>query len=286
MVGRHGYKGNGRSYLIADSKGGWVCSVVGGKRWVAQRVPDDEIMVIRDCFNIREVNLSDTENFLGSKDLIRYAKRRGWYSPSRDGAFDFAKAYSATSSSIEGSFSNKPEKKIHRRDVSKLLTEPSTRTDDTALTTVFTKVPESCHRYPDPDMALARHFSDTKDFRERWPEVLRKKDGGEAILQPCSPCPIYDYKGPEARSGKYFLLVHNTFDFNGLTSYQNHGPLYKLDGEYVEGAHQPIWFTDKGFFSPRDTGNSFYTSYTAQNGRGVLWFGDQKFYLFGRILEK
>ena len=110
--------------------------------------------------------------------------------------------------------------------------------------------------------------------------------GGEAILQPCSPCPIYDYKGPEARSGKYFLLVHNTFDFNGLTSYQNRGTLYKLDGEYVEGAHQPIWFTDKGIFSPRDTGNSFYTSYTAQNGRGVLWFGDQKFYLFGRILEK
>ena len=28
--------------------------------------------------------------------------------------------------------------------------------------------------------------------------------------------------------------------------------------------------------------NSFYTSYTVQDGKGVLWFNDAKFYLLGR----
>ncbi len=130
-------------------------------------------------------------------------------------------------------------------------------------------------------------WSVSSDDGETWsrPEILRTEDGGEAILQPCSPCPIYDYAGPEARSGKYFLLVHNTFDFNGLTAYQNRGPLYKFDGRFVEGAHQPIWFKESGVFSPRDTGNSLYTSYTALDGNGVLWFGDQKYYLFGKKMR-
>ena len=36
-------------------------------------------------------------------------------------------------------------------------------------------------------------------------------------------------------------------------------------------------------FAPRDRyGNSFYTSYTVQDGRGILWFNDMKFYLLGR----
>ena len=122
------------------------------------------------------------------------------------------------------------------------------------------------------------------DAGRHWsrPEILRMRDGGPAILHPRSPCPIYDYAGPEARSGRYFLMVHNSFDFNGMTSYQMRGPMYRLDGTFVPGAHQPVWFAEGVLFSPRDTGNSFYTSYTALSGEGVLWFGDQKFYLFGK----
>ena len=80
-------------------------------------------------------------------------------------------------------------------------------------------------------------------------------------------------------------MVHDTFDFNGITSYQNRGPLYKRDGRFVPGARQPVWFGEPSLFSPRDTGNSFYTSYTALNGEGVLWFGDQKYYLFGKRMN-
>jgi dipeptidase len=40
------------------------------------------------------VDLSDTENFIASVDnVIDYARRRGWWSPKKDGPFDFSKAY-------------------------------------------------------------------------------------------------------------------------------------------------------------------------------------------------
>jgi BNR/Asp-box repeat. len=130
-------------------------------------------------------------------------------------------------------------------------------------------------------------WSVSSDNGQTWsrPEILRTRDDGPAILQPRSPCPIYDYDGPEERSGKYFLMVHDFFDFDGVISYQNRGPLYKRNGTFVPGAHQPVWFGEPELFSPRDTGNSYYTSYTALDGEGILWYGDQKFYLFGKVMK-
>ncbi|MBQ6254731.1 MAG: C69 family dipeptidase [Bacteroidales bacterium] len=632
MVEEHGYGESGRTYLVADQREGWVCSVVRGRHWVAQRVGDDQIATVPDYYTIGQVNLSDTLNFLGSKDLIKYARKRGWYRPRRDGAFDFSLAYSDPAALKETTgkernayarrfffgdeapgrdsfFAGKPQRKFHRRDLSSLLTQPPVRTENTALTTVFTmnpafppkqgtviwvglpnqdaasqaqwtvftKAPEVCHRYSTAEEALEKHFSELDDFKTRWPghfywhyldpstnidvtphdftvyvprqsrveserdinavgdtfndhfhvledqgrgmlhafwtqgsheaandehvvfsksadggltwtepvmiagsatladprpvaawqqpmisksgrlyclwnqettvkkhlcgemwgrysddggetwsepetvpfpirfdvdpedpaippvwcmwqrplrlgeggkylagcsrydregisrvefwqyenidddpeirdirvsffntgkdsfdasriendhpynprdglnieeacvvglpdgrlfavmrstighpvwsvseddgktwsrpEILRERDGGPAILQSCSPCPIYDLKGPEARSGEYFLMTHDSFDFNGLTAYQLRGPIYRRDGIFVPGAHQPVWFGEGTLFSPRDTGNSFYTSYTALNGEGVLWFGDQKFYLFGKRMS-
>ncbi len=626
LINRYGYADSGRSYLVADQKEGWVVAVVKGRHWVAQRVPDDEIATIPNYYTIGEINLKDTVNFLGSKDIIKYARKRGWYKPRRDGAFNFRKAYADPQTLTDShnikrhtlaqntffgntdldTFSRKPKQKFHRRHLSLLLTQEPICNKNTALTTiftmnpafppkrgtviwvgypnqdaasqcqwtVFTKSPESCHRYATADEALEKHFSDVGNFRKRWPEhfywhyvdpstdidviphdftvyvpkqpktdsgrdgskvgdsfndhfhvledsargllyafwtqgsfetandehvvfsrsadggrtwtepkiiagsptladprpvaawqqpmlsksgrlyclwnqettlkkhlcgimqgrysddcgetwsatetvpfpirfkedpedpaippvwcmwqrplrfgqdgrylagcsrydranvsrvefwqyenidedpevkdirisffntgeeafdggkvendvayvarephsieeacivglpdgrlfavmrsslghpvwavseddgrhwsrpeILRMRDGGPAVLHPRSPCPIYDYSGPEARSGRYFLMVHDSFDFNGMTSYQMRGPMYRLDGTFVPGAHQPVWFSNEGIFSPRDTGNSFYTSYTALNGEGVLWFGDQKYYLFGK----
>ena len=632
LVETYGYGDSGRSYLIADQKEGWVCAVVKGRHWVAQRVPDDHIATIPNYYTIGRINLKDTLNFLGSKDIKKYARKRGWYRPLRDGAFNFRLAYADPSTlrdvhnlrrhriaqelffgnAILGDkteFSRRPIRKFHRRDLSRLLTTPPINNKHTALTTIFTfnpdyppesgsviwvgfpgqdaasqsqwtlytKAPESCHRYATADEAIQKHFSDTGNYRKRWPEhfywhyldtslnkdvvphdftvytpkqpmtdsgrnpeavgdsfndhfhvledtargllhafwtqgsyeaandehvaysqsadggrtwsepvilagsatladpkpvaawqqpmisrsgrlyclwnqettvkkhlcgtmmgrysddggrtwsepetvpfpvrfevdpedldvppvwcmwqrplrlgedgkylagcsrydrsgisrvefwqyenidedpavsdicisffntgadafdaagvdsdieylprdgksieeacivglpdgrlfavmrssighpvwsvsidsgrtwtkpeILLMRDGGPAILHPRSPCPIYDYAGPEARSGRYFLMVHECFDFYGLTSYQNRGPLHKLDGRFVEGAHQPVWFEEGGVFSPRDTGNSFYTSYTALRGEGVLWFGDMKYYLFGKRMD-
>lgn len=95
LISQFGYKSSGRTYVIADPYEGWMLSAVNGKHWVAQRVPDDMVAVIPNYYTIGRLDLADTNNFLGSPDLIDYAIERGWYDPDRDGEFHFARAYSS-----------------------------------------------------------------------------------------------------------------------------------------------------------------------------------------------
>lgn len=94
LVEKYGYASSGRTYSVADKNEGWVVSVVQGRRWVAARIPDDEVMVIPNNYTLRDVDMADTVNFLGSSDIISYAIGRGWYDPKKDGKFNFARAYS------------------------------------------------------------------------------------------------------------------------------------------------------------------------------------------------
>lgn len=129
-------------------------------------------------------------------------------------------------------------------------------------------------------------WSQSRDNGVTWskPEILRERDGGKPYLHPRSPCPIYDWKGPEAGSGYYFAFVHNTFDFNRGSAYQNRGPLYLIAGKFNPKSKQPIEFAPMKVFSNRPEKNSFYTSVTFVDGKTVLWFPDKKFYLLGRII--
>ena len=126
-------------------------------------------------------------------------------------------------------------------------------------------------------------WSQSRDGGKTWsaPKVLVDCTG-RAVPHPRSPCPIYDWKGPEAASGFYFALVHNAFDLNGETAYQKRGPLYLIAGRFDPKGDQPIRFESPRLFAPRSEANSFYASYTAVNGEGVLWFNDRKYYLLGR----
>jgi dipeptidase len=93
-VEERGYRGSGRTYVVADPYEGWVCALVKGRHWVAQRVPDNMVMTIPNYYSINEVDLADTANFMGSPDIISYAVERGWYNPETDGKFIFKKVYS------------------------------------------------------------------------------------------------------------------------------------------------------------------------------------------------
>ena len=141
MVEVFGYKGSGRSYIVADPNEGWVVSVVKGKHWVAQRVPDDKVMTIPNYYVIGAIDLDDEENFAGSEDIVEYAVSRGWYDPARDGEFNFAKAYSSEASvksdnnimrhrqawnyffgsERPGEFASVPAKKVSLRDMMNVL---------------------------------------------------------------------------------------------------------------------------------------------------------------------
>ena len=126
-------------------------------------------------------------------------------------------------------------------------------------------------------------WSQSRDGGRTWsgPKALLDSHG-KPFPHPRSPCPLYDWKGPESGSGYYFGLVHMTFDMAQKTAYQQRGPLYLIAGRFDPQGDQPIRFSDPKLFAPRKGGNSFYSSYTVMDGEGVLWFNDKKYYLLGR----
>ena len=93
LVEKHGYRASGRTYSIADRKEAWMLAVLRGRRWYAQRVPDDAVAVIPNHFTIRGIRPDDPDSFMGSPDIVAYAKTNGWYDEAKDGPFDFKKAF-------------------------------------------------------------------------------------------------------------------------------------------------------------------------------------------------
>ena len=142
----------------------------------------------------------------------------------------------------------------------------------------------------------------SSDDGQTWSPARRllRKDGGEPLLHPLSPCPIYDMGGNAAGSGRYALFIHN---HDG--HYKNYGPtdtsfhrrpVYLVPGHFKAGADQPVWFDEPKFFMDHDgvslgkpgtTGRldlALYASFTLRNGKPVLWYPERKFFLLGRIL--
>ncbi len=140
------------------------------------------------------------------------------------------------------------------------------------------------------------------DAGETWtqPRRLLRKDGGQPLLHPLSPCPIYDVGGNTAGSGRYVLFIHN---HDG--HYQGYGPadtgfhrrpVYLARGRFVPNADQPVWFDEPKFFmdhngvslgKPGTAGRldlALYSSFTVRQGRAVLWYPDRKFFLLGRAI--
>jgi dipeptidase len=94
LVKEFGYASSGRTYCIADPNEAWMLSVVNGKHWVAQRVPDDEVAIIPNYYIIETIDLKDTLNYYGSADLIDYAVKKKWYNAKTMGKFNFRQVYS------------------------------------------------------------------------------------------------------------------------------------------------------------------------------------------------
>jgi len=143
-------------------------------------------------------------------------------------------------------------------------------------------------------------WSVSADGGETWapPRRLLRKDGGEPLRHPLSPCPMYDLGGNTAGSGRYALFVHN---HDG--HYQGYGPtdtgfhrrpVFLAPGRYRAGADQPVWFDEPKFFfdhkgvslgkpgTPGRLDLALYSSFTVRQGAAVLWYPDRKFFLLGR----
>ncbi len=95
LIEHLGYRGSGRTYVIADPREAWLLAVVRGRRWAAQRVPDDAVVLLPNVYVLDTLDLDDEDCFRASPDLVSYAVERGWYDPSGGAPFRFWQVYGA-----------------------------------------------------------------------------------------------------------------------------------------------------------------------------------------------
>lgn len=97
LVQKYGYASEGESFSIADKDEVWVMEMIGkgaekGAVWIAVRIPDGAISGHANQPRIRKVNLKDKDNVRYSKDLISFARKRGYFN-GKDEDFAFADVY-------------------------------------------------------------------------------------------------------------------------------------------------------------------------------------------------
>jgi len=94
LLDRFGYTSSGRSLIIADPNEAWVLAITRGKHWIAQKCPDDEVVLLPNIHIIgAEADINDNENVMASSGLVKYAVERGWYDPTQGNPFSFKKAF-------------------------------------------------------------------------------------------------------------------------------------------------------------------------------------------------
>jgi dipeptidase len=98
LVSEYGYYSTGESFSISDPNEVWIMELIGkgpgskGAVWVARRVPDGYICGHANQARISTFPHDDPENCLYSKDVISFAKEKGYYK-GEDENFSFADAY-------------------------------------------------------------------------------------------------------------------------------------------------------------------------------------------------
>ena len=98
LVEKYGYCSEGESFSIADKNEAWILEMIGkgpdekGAVWVAVRIPDDCISAHANQSRIHKFDPKDKENVMYSKDVIKFARKKGYFS-GKDEDFDFANTY-------------------------------------------------------------------------------------------------------------------------------------------------------------------------------------------------
>ena len=99
LVAEYGYASSGETFSIADPNEVWLMELIGkgkvekGAVWVATRVPDDCIAAHANQARFTTINFKDKENWLWSKDVVKFARKQGYYTGKKDEDFNFQEAY-------------------------------------------------------------------------------------------------------------------------------------------------------------------------------------------------
>lgn len=96
----YGYNSEGETFTICDPNEAWIMEMMGcgaGSKavvWVAMRIPDDAICAHANQSRIRTFNQKDKDNVMFSKNVVKYARKMGWFE-GKDADFSFCDTYAA-----------------------------------------------------------------------------------------------------------------------------------------------------------------------------------------------
>lgn len=132
--------------------------------------------------------------------------------------------------------------------------------------------------------------SDDGGHTFRPTEILRFKDDGNPVLNPCAPSPMF-----RLDDGRFLLFMQNHDGYgyggHGPSDLNSRRPQFFVVGEFRPDAHQPVWFSDpKMIFDTQNVGVfphfykwlSMYASLTEHSGRRKFWYADRKTFVLGR----
>ncbi len=98
LVETYGYNSEGETFTICDPNEAWIMEMMGmgpGSKsavWVAIRIPDNAICGHANQSRITTFNMKDKKNVLYSKNVVKYARKMGWFN-GKDADFNWNMTY-------------------------------------------------------------------------------------------------------------------------------------------------------------------------------------------------
>lgn len=197
LVADYGYCSSGETFSICDKNEAWIMEMIGrgpeekGALWVAIRVPDDCVAVHANSSRITRFDMKDKKNVLYSKDIVSFARKKGWFN-GKDSEFSFRDTYSPHVSvrSCESrcwSFMNKMDSKLMAQYLPYILGEEGAPTE----MPLFVK--------PDHKVGLHELKNLMRDHYEGTPLEFTSDLGAGAWGMPYRPRPL-NYKDSEGKT--------------------------------------------------------------------------------------
>jgi hypothetical protein len=135
-------------------------------------------------------------------------------------------------------------------------------------------------------------YATSADDGHTWSEaqVLRYRAGGEPILNPLAPCPLY-----RLADGRYLLVFFNNDGGKGgpKNSKQNRTPVWYTVGRETKKDGQPLYFGKPQILTSNDaaplghqnhTQVGSYPSFFEYQGKRYFWYPDRKHFLLGKLV--